>query len=133
MTHHAGRTIFVVAVGLLVATFAYRWITDPEPRANRAVEERVVVESRRLLVSKIGLAAPDLVDPLAPRRKVGKVYVYPEGRGWAVSGYYRRDTMDRWHPYLMHLDSELKLVDLRLKDESVLHLGADDATLSVEK
>jgi hypothetical protein len=57
-----------------------------------------------------------MVDALAPQRKVGKVYIYPLENGWELSGYYRRDDDDHWHPYLLALGSDLSLLSLRIQD-----------------
>ena len=57
------------------------------------------------------------MDPLAPRRRVGKVYIYPLPDGWEVSGYYRRNERDLWHPYLVALDADLQLLTLKLSEQ----------------
>lgn len=119
MNHRIGRSVFALVVGLAVATLAYRWVTDPAPRAQRAAEERAVQAARVALVERIGAGPLEIVDPLAPDRKVGKVYVYAEGPGWAVSGYYRRDERDRWHPYLLLLSPDLELQEFRAEDEGL--------------
>lgn len=83
---------------------------------ERALQESVVDASRGHLKPVIGSESLEIVDPLSPNRKAGKVYVYPEGDNWAVSGYYRRDEDDRWHPYLMTLKADLSLSFLKLQD-----------------
>lgn len=117
MNHRVGRNLFALAVGLAVAILAFQWITDPLPRAQRESEEQAVLASRDLLVAEVGAGGLEIVDPLAPDRKVGKVYVYAEEPGWAVSGYYRRDADDRWHPYLIQLDSGLGLHAFKADDD----------------
>ena len=112
-----GRVIFTLLVGLAVATFSYRWITDPSGREERALQESVVEVSRQHLAAAIGNSQLEVVDPLSPNRKVGKVYVYPENDAWAVSGYYRRDDSDEWHPYLMSIDAALAMISLKAKDD----------------
>jgi hypothetical protein len=129
VTKASGRVWFVLIVGLLVAVFAFRWITDPLPRAARVQEEQLVLASRNVLQRTTNLSGLEIVDPLDPQRKVGKVYVYPEGDGWAVSGFYRRDDTDRWHPYLMMLDNDLQLVTLKLKDNRLAELANNDPRL----
>ena len=124
MNHRVGRVVFAMAVGLAVAVFSYRWITDPTPRVERAREEQVVKVSRSLLSEIVASDPLEIVDPLAPDRKVGKVYVYAEGPGWAVSGYYRRGEADRWHPFLIHLGDDLGLVRLKAQDPGLAG-GAD--------
>lgn len=73
-----------------------------------------------------------LVDPLSPDRKVGKVYIWPIGGGWEVSGHYRRGDRDVWHPYLMKLDSASQLVSLAVKDDNdrLIGMSANDPKFS---
>ena len=131
MNHRVGRAVFSLVVGLVVAVFSYRWITNPAPRIERAQEEQVVEVSRALLSSIVASDALQIVDPLAPDRKVGKVYVYAEGPGWAVSGYYRRHEADRWHPYLANLSQDLKLVRLKVQDAGLMEQATDNAALEI--
>jgi hypothetical protein len=119
MNHRVGQSLFALVVGLAVAVFAYQWITDPAPREQRQVEERAVLASRDLLVSAVGVSSLEIIDPLAPNRKVGKVYIYAEEPGWAVSGYYRRDEDDRWHPYLLSMTADLELHALKTEDAAL--------------
>jgi hypothetical protein len=125
--------VFGIAVGLIIAVFAYRWITAPEMRSQRLLEEAVVAHSRLLLADKLKLTDPEIIDPLAPKRSVGKSYVYPAAHGWEVSGYYRRNAGDDWHAYLMTLDSERGLLELKVKDDdpAIARLAARDAALDV--
>jgi hypothetical protein len=116
MDHRIGRFAFGIIIGLLVASLSYQWITNPEGREERETQVSVVEASRLLLESIVATEALEIVDPLAPNRKVGKVYVYPEDSGWAVSGFYRRGEGDRWHPYLMMLDPGSGLVSLKVQD-----------------
>ena len=120
MNHDVGRVVFAVAVGLLVAVLSYRWIMNTEPRNQRMQEEAVVSEARFLLQSTLDIGALEIVDPLSPDRVVGKTYVYPRADGWDVSGFYRRDENDLWHPYLIALDANLALVHLRVSDCALL-------------
>jgi hypothetical protein len=87
MNHRVGQSVFALVVGLAVATIAYQWITNPAPRQQRQSEELAVQASRELLAAAVGVGSLEIVDPLAPNRKVGKVYIYAEEPGWAVSGY----------------------------------------------
>jgi len=119
MNHRIGRNLFALAVGLAVAVLAFLWVSDPEPGAQRAAEERAVLESRALLYAVIANDSLEIVDPLAPDRKVGKVYVYEEPPGWAVSGFYRRDADDRWHPYLLTMNGALELEWLKVQDPAL--------------
>jgi hypothetical protein len=131
MNHRIGRVIFAFGIGLVVAFYSYQWITNPEPRAERAAEEQVVERSRIELRSLLAEDSLEIVDPLSPDRKIGKVYVYAEGPGWAVSGYYRRGEQDPWHPYLMTLTDDLEFVRLKAKDSLLLNQAAGDARLEV--
>jgi len=131
MNHKIGRALFATAVGLLVAVLSYRWITDPLPRAERAEEEQVVRTSRLQMRSILASDTLEIVDPLSPDRKVGKVYVYAEGPGWAVSGYYRRDAEDRWHPFLLTLSGDLQFVRLKAKDAALVDRASVDPRLEI--
>jgi hypothetical protein len=118
MNHRIGQFAFALLVGVLVGVFSYRWITDPAGREARVVEVQVVQASRQHLALAIGIESLELVDPLARDRKVGKAYVYPEDDDWVVSGFYRRDEDDRWHPYLMSINSSLGLLHLKTADKN---------------
>lgn len=116
--HRIGRALFVLAVSVAVVLFTYRWVTNPEPRAQRQAEEAAVMAAREHLAEQVGTSDLELVDPLAPNRRVGKVYVYAEAPGWAVSGYYRRTDEDRWRPFLIYLTEDLGLHSYK-SEESV--------------
>jgi hypothetical protein len=128
MNHRIARLAFGLGVGLLVAFMAFKWITNPEPRAERQLEETVVAASRQHLEATLANSSAELVDPLSPDRKVGKTYVYRAGDGWEVSGYYRRDEDDRWHPYLMTLDASHAMTHLKVQD-SMLRDSAEQNEL----
>ncbi len=119
MNHRLGSLLFAVAVGMAVALLSYRWISDPTPKMERERQEHAVAESRRLLADTLSISDLELVDPLAPNRKVGKVYIYPAADGWEISGYYRRGENDRWHPYLMSLSQSLALESIKVRDSEV--------------
>ncbi len=131
MNHQTGRSLFGIGVGVLVALGAYQWITNPAPRAERQREESVVVVSRRLIETTLAIGELELVDPLAPNRIVGKSYVYRSNDGWDVSGYYRRNADDLWHPYLMALDSELALKHLKISDPGLVGTAAERPYLEI--
>ena len=118
MDHRAGSAVFALLIGLLVVYLSFQWVTNPEGREERSLEVAAVESSRVLIDAVIDAGTLEIVDPLSPNRKVGKVYVYPEGEGWAVSGYYRREEGDRWHPYLMLLTEDHSLISLKLQDSS---------------
>ena len=117
VNHNVMRLVFALGVGLALSSYMYQRVTDPAPGRQRAQEEAVVHTARTLLQAYIG-SGDDLqiVDPLAPDRKVGKAYIYPAAAGWEVSGHYRRHDRDRWHPFLMQLDPESNLITLSVKD-----------------
>ncbi len=119
MNHRKGRLIFAVVVGVAFAVLSYRWASDPVPKMERERQERAVVASRRLLADTLSISDLELVDPLTPNRKVGKVYIYPIADGWEISGYYRRHEDDRWHPYLMSLSRSLELQTIKVRDSEV--------------
>lgn len=122
MDHRVGRAVFALSIGLLIAYLSYQWITNPAGREERLVQVAVVESSRELIAAVVDTEGLEIVDPLSPNRKVGKVYVYPEGKNWAVSGYYRRKEGDRWHPYLMLLQADHSLSSLKLQDSNPLLL-----------
>ncbi|HUD96416.1 MAG TPA: hypothetical protein VMO24_02665 [Woeseiaceae bacterium] len=134
MSHRIGGLVVAFAVGLAVAVFAYQRVTDPEPARQRAAEEAAVLDARKILDVYIG-GGPDLqiVDPLAPDRIVGKVYVYPTDAGFDVSGHYRRHDDDPWHPFLLRLDRESTLLELSVRDNhaNLLHRSESDPRLRV--
>ena len=116
--HRIPRLAVALVFGLTVAVYAYQRVTDPRPGLQREKEEAAVLAARDILRAHVEPASGlRIVDPLAPDRKVGKVYVYPADSGWDVSGHYRRGDADRWHPYLMRLDASLSLVRLSVKDD----------------
>lgn len=133
INHRLGSILFGVVAGLAIATWSYYWITDPQKLEQRQREERAVLHARDLLAARLSIRELQIVDPLATNRKVGKVYVYPTGDGWDVSGYYRRDERDRWHAYLLSMSSGLELKALRVDDAdpSLGALAASDPLLDV--
>ncbi|HWM28987.1 MAG TPA: hypothetical protein VNQ14_11055 [Woeseiaceae bacterium] len=119
MRHNIAKFTIALGVGIALALYAFHRATDPEPAMQRAREEAVVLAARDVLRSYIE-AGPEfrIVDPVSPDRKVGKAYIYPTASGWELSGHYRRDATDPWHPFLMELDAERALVGLAVKDGS---------------
>lgn len=122
--HKVIRPVIALTAGLILALYAYQRVTDPEPRLQRAREEAVVISARDILQSYVAPGRNlEIVDPLSPNRKVGKDYVWPDGEGWEVSGHYRRNEDDPWHPYLMALDREAGLKSLAVKDANDRLIG----------
>jgi len=133
MDHRTGRAVFALLIGLLVAWLSHQWLTNPAGREERSSQIAVVESSRGLIMAVIDADSLEIVDPLSPDRKIGKVYVYPEVEGWTVSGYYRREEGDRWHPYLMRLRADHSLISLKLQDKSpqLLKRAESDPLLEV--
>ena len=131
MNHQITRLVFALGIGIVVAVFAYRWIIDPAPRAERVMQETVVEAARNMLEQTLDIGTLEVVDPLAPDRKIGKTYVFPAAQGWQVSGYYRRDDIDLWHPFLMTLDDSLQLTHLKVSDPVLFDRVNDKPLLEV--
>ena len=123
--------MFGFGVGFLVAFLAFKWISNPAPRAERQLEESVVTLARQHLEETLQLAVVEIVDPLSPNRKIGKSYVYRAGDGWEVSGFYRRSESDRWHPFLMGLDSSLAITGLKVQDAGLVEFATTERLLEV--
>lgn len=117
LAHKIVRLTLALCIGLALAFYAYHRVTDPEPARQRASEEAAVLAARDILRSYLEPAGDaEIVDPVAPRRKVGKSYIYPSGDGWEISGHYRRGEADRWHPFLMAIDHGHELLELSVSD-----------------
>jgi len=134
--HRVIRLVVAFAVGIFVALYSFERISDPEPALQRAREEAVVISAREIL--KFYVAADgeiEIVDPLARNRVAGKVYIYPTENGWEVSGYYRHNDSDRWHPFLMSLSDSVELVSLSVRDadEKLGAAAGDDPKFSVSQ
>ncbi len=132
-THRIARLFVAFAAGALLAWYAYDRSTDPEPRRQRVAEEAAVLAARGILEDYVALGRElEIVDPLAPDRKVGKVYIYPTADGWQVSGHYRRAGEQRWHAWLMTLDAQEVLLSLSAQDDSaeLSALAASDERFS---
>ncbi len=137
MNHHRMiRLVVAFAIGIFLALYSFERISDPEPTLQRAREETVVLSAREILKSYVSPSVEiEIVDPLATDRVVGKSYIYPIENGWEVSGHYRRYATDRWHPFLMSLDTNVKLLSLTVRDDDAKTAAAarDDAKFSVSE
>ena len=131
MNHRVGRLIFGFGVGFLLAFLAFRWASDPAPRLERQLQESVVASSRFLLQQTLDIGELEIVDPVMPDRKVGKTYVYRADDGWEVSGFYRRDEADLWHPYLVTLDDKQQLRRLKVSDTALLQHQGENPLLEI--
>jgi len=133
INHRYTKWVVALSVGLLFSLIAYQHATDPEPARQKAYQESLVMEARDILASYVSPGGElQLVDPLAPDRKVGKVYIWPTGESWEVSGFYRRDSFDTWHPFLMRIDSDARLESLAVRDgnERLIGMSAQDPLFS---
>ena len=137
MQHHRiVRLVVAFAVGIVLALYSYQRISDPEPALQRAREEAVVKSAREILRAYVPAeVALEIADPLAPNRIAGKVYIYPAENGWEVSGHYRRNAADRWHPFLMSLDANIELISLSVRDSDagIRAAAGDDPKFSVSQ
>lgn len=133
MSHKVVRPLVAVTVGLVLALYSYQRITDPEPGLQRTIEEAIVMVARDILQSYVSPGnLIEIVDAVSPASKVGKSYVYPTDDGWELSGHYRRDENDRWHPYLMVLNGDAGLKSLAVQDgnDRLIGMSAQDPKFS---
>jgi len=132
--HRIIRLVVAFTVGIVLALYSFERISDPEPARQRAREEAVVMSAREIVRSYIPADGEiEIADPLATNRVAGKVYIYPVENGWEVSGHYRRNASDRWHPFLMTLSENVELVSLSVRDadEKLAATAVDDPKFSV--
>lgn len=136
MKHRIISLVIAFAFGLFLALYTFERISDPQRGLERAREEAVVLSAREILKSYVSRGRDiEIVDPLQTNRAVGKAYIYPTDDGWEVSGHYRRDESDDWHPFLMALDSNVQLLSLAVRDDDD-RLGAaaiEDSRLSISE
>jgi hypothetical protein len=117
INHKITKLIVAFSIGIALSLCSYQMITDPEPAIERSLEEAAVLAAREIVGEIIGLTNElEIVDPLATNRVAGKTYIYPVDGGWQVSGHYRRNSSDRWHPFLMSLDGGLQVQQLSVQD-----------------
>tara|TARA_B100001059_G_C17743375_1_gene532920 strand:+ start:818 stop:1219 length:402 start_codon:yes stop_codon:yes gene_type:complete len=129
MNHRIGKFIFAVIIGFIVAVSSFNWIVNPEGREERILQIAAVESARAHIMGLVESKDIELVDPLSPNRKVGKVYIYPEGNIWSISGFYRRNNDDVWHPYLMMLSENHNLISLKLKDKAFYEIAKNNSVL----
>jgi Ni,Fe-hydrogenase maturation factor len=133
INHKVIRPLVAVTIGLVLALYSYQRITDPEPGLQRASEEAIVMLARDILQSYVSpVNVIEIVDAVSPASKVGKSYIYPADDGWELSGHYRRDENDRWHPYLMSLNEDAGLKSLAVQDgnDRLIGMSAQDPKFS---
>ncbi len=105
-----------IVIGLLVFYGSYQWIKNPERAVQRQHEEEIVLAGRAILKQYITDENLQVSDALDRVRSAGKVYIFPAGDGWELSGHYRRPGERAWHDYLMLLDADTRLVSLSVND-----------------
>lgn len=111
MNHRIGSFLFALATGLGLAWLAWQWGTTPVDRAQRELEESMVLAARAAVRDFLGDSGGlEIVDPLNPNRVAGKVFIYPVEEGFQVSGYYRRRDASPWYPWLVTLDDAGQLM-----------------------
>jgi hypothetical protein len=135
LMHRVVKLTLALGIGLTLSLYAYHRVTDPEPAVQRAREEAAVLAARDILRRYVAPAnALRIVDPVSPRRKVGKSYIYPTDSGWEISGHYRRGDLDRWHPFLIRLHPDKSLAGLSVKDDdaTLAARAREDARLTVQ-
>ena len=112
-TSTIGGAIFALSVGITLAWFSFQWTTESEPRqTQRAAEEVIVLAARQHVTAALGAEGLQIADPLQPNRVAGKVFIYPAGTGWEVSGHYRRGAGQLWRPWIMTLDGDGNMLTL---------------------
>lgn len=134
VNHRIMGLVFAFGVGLLVSFCSYQWVSNPDRAAQRAIEESVVRESRLILESWVAYGRDiEISDPLNRVREAGKVYFYPTDDGWELSGQYRPTGDRTWHPYLMRLDADARLVSLSVEDDDpkLAEKAASDERFSI--
>jgi hypothetical protein len=134
INHKVIRPIFALSVGLVLSFYVYQCVSDRQPTLQRTKEESVVMLSRDILQNYVSPRNDiEIVDPVSSNRSVGKAYIYPINDGWEISGHYRRDQNDRWHPYLMILNGDAELISLTVQDtnDSLIGISARDQDFSV--
>ena len=120
MNHTTGKWIFALLIGGVLAWLAFERATDPVPIQQKKQQEQTVQISRGILHDWVSPdSALQIVDPLDPDHRIGDSYIWPNGNEWDVSGFYRRDAADAWHPYIMRLDGENRMVSLSVRDEDI--------------
>ena len=133
LNHKVIRPIVALSVGLVLSLYVYQCVSDQQPALQRVKEESVAMSARDILQNYVSPRNYiEIVDPVSPNRSVGKVYIYPTKDGWEVSGHYRRNQNDRWHPYLMVLNDDAELTSLTVQDanDRLIGISARDHNFS---
>ena len=112
------QIIFAISVGVFLAYLVYQSTVKPPHQVKRQNEEYIVQKATIQIRDMLSLSSKsEIVDPINTDRDVGKAYIYPIDKTWQVSGFYRRDYNDSWHPWLMTLDEEGVMMNLVIQDD----------------
>ena len=115
------QIIFATITGLALSWLVYQSTVQPPYEAQRQIEEGIVKKANEILIKSLMLPSNlEIIDPVNVDKDVGKTYISPKGEEWQVSGYYRRNASDEWHPWLMNLDKDKSLTGLSIQDSSNL-------------
>jgi hypothetical protein len=112
------QIIFAISVGGFLAYFVYQSTVKPPHLMTRQNEEHIIQKATLQIRDMLFLPyESEIIDPINTDRDVGKTYIYPAGKTWQVSGFYRRNYNDSWHPWLITLDEEGVMINLSIKDD----------------
>jgi len=115
------QIIFALTTGFVLSWFVYQSTIKTPYQAQRKLEEQIVTKANVLLIEQLGFPTDiEVIDPVNADKDVGKTYISPENKKWQVSGYYRRSEFDDWHPWLMDLSQDLRIVGLSIQDNPYL-------------
>ena len=119
------QVIFALITGFGLSWLVYQSSVQPPYETQRQTEEVIINKANVLLIKSLNLPLGlEVIDPIKPDKDVGKTYISPNGREWQVSGYYRRNELDEWHPWLINLDENHKLIRLSVQDD--IHLFSEE-------
>jgi hypothetical protein len=82
-SHRLTKVLVAFGLGFAQAQFAFHLATNARSPETRAREEAMVHLARDNLTRHVASDGPlEIVDPLAPNRAIGKVYIYPSNDGF---------------------------------------------------
>ena len=111
------QIVFAIIVGLSLSSIVYFSTISPDSQKQRATEETVVLEAEKLFFILLELPdSSEIISPINENRDVGKTYIYPTvNGGWQVSGYFRTSQGEEWNPWLMNLDENINVIELKVQ------------------
>ena len=119
------QVIFALITGFGLSWLVYQSSVQLPYEVQRQTEEEIINKANVLLIKSLNLPLGlEVIDPIKPDKDVGKTYISPNEREWQVSGYYRRNELDEWHPWLINLDENHKLIRLSVQDD--IHLFSEE-------